>query len=280
MLTKTNYFVVRGARGSMSACGRCHDSFGGNTTCFSFHTPMGIIILDAGTGISSLSREIASLPSIPDVTFLFTHFHLDHVVGLPSFDPLYNAKAHITLMADPRRPSDWKETLKTFMGKPYWPIGLGEVNATMKMEDLPLEAGFLDLYGVRITWFRVPHPQQCLAFRLKAADADIVVATDVEYGKGHIAPAFIEFCRNTDFLIFDAHYRPEEYEDHRGWGHSTWEIAALAASEAGAGRLLLTHHAPERTDHEIKDIVRSTRRIFPATDAASEGMRLSRTAAS
>jgi len=261
----------------MPACGPDHCSFGGNTTCFTLQTPEGIIILDAGTGISSLSRKIASLPDIPDVTLLFTHFHLDHVVGLPCFDPIYSAKARVTLMADPRRPDDWRTTLRTFMGKPYWPIGIGEMNAAMKMEDLPLERGFLHLYGVHVTWFRLPHPQQCLAFRLKTAAADIVVATDVEYEKDHLAPAFVEFARNADFLLFDAQYRPDEYDAHRGWGHSTWEVATLAAGKAKVGKLILTHHAPDRADAGIREIVESARRIFPATDAATEGMILSRT---
>ena len=274
MITESGHFVIRGARGTIPACERGQGTFGGNTTCFSFQTAQGMIILDAGTGISSVSREIASLRQIPSLALLFTHFHLDHIAGLPGFDPLYNAAAHVTIMADPRRPDPWKTTLKNFMGKPYWPVGLGEVDADMKMKDLPVEPGFMDLYGVRITWFRVPHPQQCLSFRLKTRDADIVVATDVEYDKEHIAPAFIEFCRDADFLLFDAHYRPEEYEKHRGWGHSTWEVAALAAAKANVRRLILTHHAPERSDDEIRSIVKSARSLFPLTDAAEEGMSL------
>jgi phosphoribosyl 1,2-cyclic phosphodiesterase len=250
--------------------------YGGNTTCFTLQTSQGMIIIDAGTGISTVSREIAALPQLPALTLLFTHFHLDHIVGLPSLEPLYNANAHVTLMADPRRPGKWKKTLTTFMGKPYWPIGLGDVDAAMKMKDLPVKSDSMELYGANIAWFRVPHPQQCLAFRLRTRDTDIVVATDVEYEPSRIAPAFVDFCRNTDFLIFDAQYLPAEYRAHRGWGHSTWEVAALAAARINAGQLILTHHAPERTDEEIETIVTSARRIFPTTVASAEGMVLSR----
>ena len=272
------HFVIRGARGTMPACGRYSCGFGGNTTCFSIQTDQGMIIVDAGTGISSVSREIAALHPAPPMTILFTHFHLDHVIGLPCFEPLFRADSRITIMADPRRPDGWKETLKTLMGKPYWPIGIGEVDATMTMADLPIEQGGLDLYGTQVTWFRVPHPQQCLSYRIRSSDADIVIATDVEYEKSRIAPAFVEFCRHADFLLFDAQYRPDEYEAHRHWGHSTWEVGAEVARQADVGRLILTHHAPERTDADIEGIVTSARQAFPATDAAAEGMALSKRA--
>lgn len=261
----------------MPTCGPNQRRYGGNTTCFTLQTDEGMIIIDAGTGISTLSREIARMPAVPPLTLLFTHFHLDHVVGLPSLEALYNPKAHVTIMADPRRPENWKETLTTFMGKPYWPIGLGDVDAVMRLEDLPVASGTLELYGARISWFRLPHPQQCLAFRLKTESEDIVVATDVEYDRRHIPPAFIEFCAGTDFLIFDAQYLPAEYEAHRGWGHSTWEVAALAAAQINPDELILTHHAPERTDDEIDSSVESARAVFQRTRASAEGLALVKT---
>ena len=258
----------------MPACGQKCSRYGGNTTCFTLKTEKGMILIDAGTGILTVSREIARMRQILPLTVLFTHFHLDHIVGLPSLEALYNPQAHVTLMGDPRRPHPWKETLKTFMAKPYWPIGIGEVDAVLRFKDLPVASDSMNLHGVDITWFRVPHPQQCLAFRLRTGDTDIVVATDVEYRRNRIDPAFVDFSRNTDFLIFDAQYLPEEYKAHEGWGHSTWEVAALAAKKVNAKQLILTHHAPERMDRDIEKILASARDVFPATRAAIEGMAL------
>jgi ribonuclease BN (tRNA processing enzyme) len=100
----------------------------------------------------------------------------------------------------------------------------------------------------------------------------VVVATDTEYVKGTVDPAFTAFCRDADALVFDAQFTPAEYPSHTGWGHSTWEVAAEAASLARVRRLVLTHHAPRRTDAALDSIVRETRRLFPETDVAFEGM--------
>jgi len=269
-------FIIRGARGTIPACGQEYLIYGGHTTCFTVRTDSGLIIFDAGTGISSVANDLSELPTSPSITLLFTHFHMDHIIGLPIFSPLYNKNTEISILADRRRTDDWRTTLKNFIGKPYWPIGLAESDAVMKLEDIPVDEEAMELYGVRISWFLVPHPQQCLAYRVEMPENTVVIATDLEYNKNGIQSAFINFCRNADFLIFDAHYTPEEYPAHRGWGHSTWEVGARIANEAGVDRLILTHHAPSRKDTEIDRILEAARKVFPVTFAAAENMVLER----
>ena len=83
-------FVIRGARGTMPICGEAHLRYGGNTTCFSVRTPQGIIVFDAGTGICNVARDMESNPSTGAITLFFTHFHMDHLMGLPCFRPSSN----------------------------------------------------------------------------------------------------------------------------------------------------------------------------------------------
>jgi ribonuclease BN (tRNA processing enzyme) len=175
-------------------------------------------------------------------------------------------------MADPRREDDWKATLKTFIGKPYWPLAFSDFRAKMHLSDLPVNEEGVDLHGVKVSWFDVPHPQKCLAYRIESPGCVVVLATDVEYEADGIDPAFVDFCRNADVLLHDATYTPDEYGKRRGWGHSTWEVAALTASKADVGRLVLTHHAPDRTDDEVARTVESAQKVFPLTDAAREDM--------
>ncbi len=267
-------FTIRGARGTVPACGAQYLRYGGNTTCFSLQSRNGLLVIDAGTGIANLGREIAKLDKLPQVTIFFTHFHLDHLIGLPSFEPVYNKEATIALMADPHRANNWKETLNTLMGKPYWPVGLGETDATMKLEDLPVKEGKLECGGVKISWINIPHPQQCLAYRLETPEAVVVVATDMEHNAHTIKPAFLDFCGNADFLICDAQYTPEEYPAHCGWGHSTWQACTFIAREAKVKQLVLTHHAPTRTDDEVDMIIKAAQKVFPNTIGAAENMKL------
>ena len=267
-------FTIRGTRGTVPTSGPDVLRYGGRTTCFSVETDDGWVLVDAGTGLSLVSRDLATRPSVSPMTMLFTHFHMDHVVGLPCFDPLYSKESRIVFMGDPRRTNSWKESLRIFTSKPYWPVGLGESEAAMEMRDLPIDRSDMDLYGVRVSWFAVPHPQQSIAYRMEMPGNTVVIATDMEYTTENVHSAFIDFCAGADYLICDSQYTPEEYRAYRGWGHSTWQTATHIARAADVGRLILTHHAPDRTDDAVDEIVKAASEHFPRTSGAVENMTL------
>lgn len=265
-------FTIRGTRGTMPTCGESCLRYGGNTTCYSIRTGQGMVVIDAGTGISNVVRDKSNGDQLTDITLLFTHFHMDHLMGLPSFEPLHDCDTRLRIRADSHRKSDWKEDLRLFMRKPFWPVGLLEAQADMSLEDLPEDEAGLTIGDVHISWMRIPHPQQCLAYRIELPSQTIVIATDVEYAVSDIDPDFIEFCRGADHLIHDAQYTPDEFHAHRGWGHSTWETAATVAREAGVGDLILTHHDPTRSDDQVEELVCRAGGVFSPTHAASDNM--------
>jgi ribonuclease BN (tRNA processing enzyme) len=258
----------------MPVWGRQFEQVGGMTSCYSLETPDGLIIVDAGSGIqnltASLDREAAGKP----ITLLFTHLHLDHIMGLPFCDYLYNSNAGITIMGDGSRNDDWTGHVKQIMDRPYWPVNLEESGAKVEFQNLPSDTNSMTLYGVEISWTHVWHPQTCLAFRFKTPNHDLVIATDIENGDPDMQAAFQEFATGCEYLIYDAQYTPEEYPDYTGWGHSTWEHAVQAAKDCGARKLYLTHHSPRRTDEEINQLVKDASQAFPGTHAAAEGMTL------
>ncbi|MFC1461562.1 MBL fold metallo-hydrolase [Verrucomicrobiota bacterium] len=291
-----NKFTIHGARGTMPISGREFLKYGGKTTCFSLETDQGVIIVDAGTGIVSLSDTLRQGPDGPPITILFMHFHLDHVIGLPVFVPLYDSQACITLMADANRVDDWQTSLQTIAGAPYWPLNLMKFGSHIQFHSLqdhgaPSQApgcrqasgaqtdaqlkeqtGEMELYGTHISWCRVQHPQQCLAFRIKTPESCIVIATDREHGSKKLDECFLEFCRDADFLIYDAQYTPEEYPAHKGWGHGTWLEGTQLVKDAHVRELILTHHDQLRQDAEIDDMVSRARKVFPKTRGAHAGM--------
>ena len=57
--------------------------------------------------------------------------------------------------------------------------------------------------------------------------------------------------RGATILVHDATYTPEEYDRHRGWGHSTYEDALDLALDSGVEELVLFHHKPERHDDDL-----------------------------
>jgi phosphoribosyl 1,2-cyclic phosphodiesterase len=269
-----NQFTIHGTRGTMPVAGRQFAGHGAQTTCFSLRTPQGLLVVDAGTGIISLSDHLKQEKALPPITLLFTHFHLDHVIGLPLFNPIYRPDARITIMADPQRTGKWQRSLETIVAPPYWPVPLADYPARIRLRNLPSGRAAMIRHGIHIAWCPVWHPQQCLAYRLTTAGRSIVIATDHEAGNPRLDERFLRFCRDADVLIYDAQYTPRELAAHRGWGHGAWREAVAIAREAQAGELILTHHDRYHTDAQLDAMVRQARRIFPRTRAAREGMTL------
>jgi phosphoribosyl 1,2-cyclic phosphodiesterase len=267
---QSSCFIIQGVRATSPACGRSFVRYGGNTTCISLCSPQGTLYFDTGSGFSArpLPPQRRRLP----MTILFTHFHLDHLLGLPAFDPLYSRSSKITLLGNARYFPRWKNILREFMRKPYWPLGLGDVSASLRFNNLPGYKSSARIFSAHISWFPVPHPQGCLSYRAEIPGCSVVIATDLEYTPENIDPKFIKFCQNTDYLLFDAEYTPSEYKKHAGWGHSTWKTATTMARSCGAKHLILVHHARRRSDRDMDKILRLAKRDFVNTRAAHEGM--------
>ena len=136
------------------------------------------------------------------------------------------------------------------------------------------------------------HPGTTLAYRLTPKDggASMAYVTDNELGSGgsyDMPPSWrtdlIKFLNGVDLLIHDAMYTPEELEQHRGWGHSSYEEAVALAADAGVKRLVLFHHEPEHDDRALDELVAAAQQVArrrgakaPAeVTAALEGMQLS-----
>ncbi len=263
-------FVIYGARGTAPVAGRCFEKHGGHTTCFCLKTAAGKIIVDAGLGITLLDED--KNDELRPATLLFTHFHLDHVMGLPFFSRLYNPGAFLRIMADSARADNWRSSLRDFVRPPYWPLRWNALPAAIEMKDLPRRTSSMDLNGVRVSWCEVSHPQGCLAYRLDTPAGSVAIVTDREHGDRKREPVLRKLCAGCDHLIYDAQYLPDEMRSHRGWGHSTWEQGVALARAVEAGALILTHHDYRRTDAEIDRMVNKARRCFGNTRAARERM--------
>ena len=77
----------------------------------------------------------------------------------------------------------------------------------------------------------------------------------------HHPEAVLELCQDVDLLVHDGQYTDDEFSAKADWGHSTAAYAVHVAAEAGAKRLLLSHHDPSHTDREIDRILSAARRL-------------------
>lgn len=262
-----------GARGSVPVSGEAFSKAGGNTSCVEVEHEGYRLILDGGTGLAALGREVGA-PL--DATVLFSHFHWDHIQGVPFFGAAYHPASQLTFAAV-GRPGALREALADQMKPPSFPVGLELLQGIKRWDDLrydePYEAG-----PFRILPVQQPHPNGVACYRIEAAGKCLVYATDVEHG-GEVSPRLIAASAGADLLIHDSQYHWAEYTGaegppKRGWGHSTWLESVQVAQRAGAHRLALFHHDPARDDDGVDAMESLAQERFAGAFAAREGAAL------
>jgi phosphoribosyl 1,2-cyclic phosphodiesterase len=232
--------------------------YGGNTSCLEVRAADRVLIFDAGSGIRHLGEHLVQQGDVAAELFL-THFHWDHIQGLPFFRPLYTADTHLRVHGARQGTSDVQALIAGQMGPIYFPVPFEALSAQLSFRDLdatPIQVG-----DVEVLPHRVRHPMNTFGFRVNHAGAGIAYIPDNELIGGHydMPPGWHESLRSflggVDVLIHDAMYTDDEYQRFAGWGHSTFTDAVRLAEEAGVRRLLLFHHSPERTDAALDRIV-------------------------
>ena len=223
------------------------------------------MIFDAGTGIRNLGATIRE-PSRTHV--FFTHYHWDHIQGLPFFAPLYNSRSTIRFYSGSSIGPVYA-ALATQMQSPFFPLKMDAVAAQLDFHDLDGTA--FEVGDARIESFPLCHPQGACGYRITCGGAVFVHATDNESGDPRPDAVLREFAQDADVLIYDAQYTPEEAPRMKGWGHGNWADAVRLAEECRVGRLILFHHDPDRDDAAVSDIATAAQQHFPRTECAREG---------
>jgi len=259
-----------GVRGSIPTPTPENLSYGGNTTCLEIRSHSGILIIDAGTGIRnlglSLQQEFGSTPC--SLAMLLTHFHWDHIQGLPFFLPLYSPANEITFRAC-RTPEQIRDFLEGQMSTPYFPVNFEFLSARRSF--VGQDTDLFRYNGLTVHAFPLNHPQGATGYRIEHAGAVIVHASDFEHGDARMDHILRDHAQNADILIMDTQYTPAQYQSKRGWGHSTWLEATRIARECSVKQLVLFHHDPSHTDEMMDQIVECARGQFENTIAAKEG---------
>lgn len=204
---------------------------------------------------------------------LITHFHWDHIQGLPFFIPLYNEANQFHIFSYRPPGSSLEHTLGGQMSNPYFPVNMATMRAKRSYTEVATEAFQLDDF--RIQPARLNHPQGCLCFRIENNGKSIVLATDNEPGNPQSDRTLREICRGANIMIYDSQYERSQLErEKKGWGHSSWEEGVKICLESGVKELILFHHDPDSDDWAIDSLQDRARAHFPNSRAAFEGMEI------
>jgi phosphoribosyl 1,2-cyclic phosphodiesterase len=245
-----------GVRGSTPAPGPSFVRYGGHTSCVAIAAdgePYPTLVLDAGTGLRHLGHLLGTAPFRG--TLLLTHLHWDHVQGLP-FTPCIDrtdADVDLRLPAQGRRSA--RALLDRFMSPPSFPIRATGLRGTWRTRTL--RPGVTRVGAFAVTAAEVPHKGgRTFGYRITADGATVTYIPDHALAGAPSANARM-LAEGTDILLHDAANPVGQRDSATRFGHSTVDDAIAFAEAAGAGRLLLTHHAPTRTDDEL-DVLAAT----------------------
>ena len=251
-----------GVRGSTPAPGHAFARHGGNTSCLALARDgeAPTLVLDAGTGLRGLGALLGGQPFRG--ALLLGHLHWDHTQGLPFSRALDHDGAHVQCcLPDQEDGHAAVDVLRRAMSPPHFPIGPEGLRGRWSFEGLP--PGVARIAGFEVLALEIPH-KGGRTFGYRVSDGRRSMAYLSDHGPSALGPgpdgwgpyheAAMALAEGVDLLVHDAQHTAAELPRVALFGHSAADYAVRLGELAGAGRVLLFHHDPDRTDDEVDAI--------------------------
>ncbi len=298
----TDYLRFWGVRGSYPAPFGTHLKVGGNTSCVEMRVGDHLLICDGGSGIIPLGNQLMGQQGIREVTIILTHYHWDHISGLPFFVPAFVPGWKVNFFGPGNCPDEIERRISGQMQNPYFPVEVETWLADINY--LTADNGIIEYGPFRIEYFNVHHPGTTFGYRIETGKKSIVYVSDNELAfieqtlserEAEFAPeellmieAMMEEERNkslayvndVDIFIHDAQYTVDDYNKKRGWGHSCYLDSLDFAMDARVKDYYLFHVDPNYNDEKIEALHRDSVNILGDKQSATrchiarEGMML------
>lgn len=249
--------TVWGCRGSIPSPGPEKNRYGGNTSCVQVVQGDTCIVLDSGSGIQRLGQILNN--KYKELHILLSHLHIDHTIGLGFFLPLYNPSTTVHLWGPSAGGEPLLNRLRRFFSPPLFPLRLNELPLHPVLHEIG-ESEF-KIGEVTVNSGYICHPGPTLGYRLSAGNSVLAYMPDheLELGSSNFPnepewTSGFEIANGADLLLHDAQYRPAEYSDKIGWGHSSIEDAIGFATLCHVKKLALFHHDPAHSDLQLDNL--------------------------
>ena len=274
--------TIGGVRGSCPVAQPDFMKYGGETTAFLIEGSRGErILIDGGTGIRQLGRHLLHTPGRKSAWLFMTHYHLDHVAGLPMLPLLYSPDWEVIMAAPDHKNVTMREIMAKILDVPFWPLQVDDLrsgNEYQQLDGIASASPFV-CDGIEVRWCPLHHPGECTAYRFDepATGASVVIATDVEWsasapGERGYLEQLLSTPKPAELLVMDGQYEDATIAKFKGWGHSSWQEAVDLASRMRVKHLLITHHDPNSDDKKLDVILQQIKKVAPFADLAKAGM--------
>lgn len=229
---------------------------GGNTPCIEVKSQEEEFIFDCGTGIRVLGKS-NNLPKNKQYNVFFSHFHYDHIQGLPFFDAAYDPQS----VFDVYTPfENTKEILANQMNEPYYPVPFETFTKNFNFHSINPGVSF-NIGKTKVVCCKMSHPGSSFSYALIENGKKFVYATDIELKTNDFEknPDSEAVFQDADCIVLDSQYTVEEAYRKQNWGHSAFCYAVDFAVFWNIKKLYLFHHEPTYDDKKLNAILQSAR---------------------
>jgi len=231
--------------------------YGTATTCVELSHKDSQIIIDGGSGIRNLSEQIMNEKKERKTFHIFmTHFHWDHVIGLPFFTPHFIPGYTIHYYGVQE---DLEIMVKGLFKKPSFPVPFESLQAKIHFHLLsPRQAIKVDDFI--ITPYLLDHPDPCWGYKVQAGTKAYAHCVDTEANRVSREDLDLDapLYQDVDLMYFDAQYTFPELAEKANWGHSAAEVGLEIAFREKIKKVLFAHHDPGARIKQVQELKRQT----------------------
>lgn len=236
---------------------------GSSTTCVEVSSAQDTLIIDGGSGIYRASEEHLKGPlgkGKGHAHLFLTHFHWDHLIGLPFYAPHFITGNKITYYAVQ---PDLAKNVRAVFQKPFFPVPFEALGAQIQFRVLKPRQG-IEIGGMLITPYELDHPDPCWGYKIQCGGKTYSHCVDTEgtrVSPEQLGPD-LPLYQGVDLMYYDAQYTLPELADKANWGHSAAQIGLDIAFREKVKHILFAHHDPGADIAQLEELKRQTQEYY------------------
>lgn len=227
--------------------------YGGNTSCILVEHKKENLIIDAGSGLRSLSARF--LKEKGPIRLLLTHLHWDHIQGLPFFGPFYIPGREIHIYsALPTK--NIKEAMRGQKKAPYFPVDYKLLPSKITFHKLSTDS-VSKIGSFKIRSLKMHHPQLTYSYRIDAGNKSYAHISDTELNllDQKAFARYRKFYKGCHAVAVDTQWNFQESMQFETWGHSSMHHFIELFADAKIGKMFYFHYNPQTDEAHIDETI-------------------------